>query len=252
MCIALAGCSHRGGAASNSAADDGQAESIGGVWNGADTSGRGFVGLADEAGEFHLIGEDGTQYVGTASTMGEAVSASADRLVRPGAAGAPKYDAASLKGKVQQRTALSVTITPAAAAARSFAAETISLQFNPIYNNPSSLAMFEGEYTDPSTGNMITVTGSGTIFWRDANTGCLASGAVSEINAHYNVYEVQFSYSACQGADAGLNGVEFTGLGTLDTSVQPTQAVIGVSGEAGGRGYAIDMRLSRLPPRSPV
>jgi hypothetical protein len=250
--IAIAGCSHQGsGAAASSAATDGQAESIGGVWSGADTSGRGFLGLADEAGEFQLIGEDGTQYVGTASTLGAAVSASAERLVRHGAAGGPKYDAASLKGKVQQRVSLSVTIAPAAAA-RAFTPETISLQFNPIYNNPSSLAMFAGDYVDPSSGDMITVSGSGSIFWRDPNTGCLGSGAVSEINDRYDLYEVQFSYSACQGADADLNGMEFTGLGTLDTTVQPVQAIIGVSAEAGGRGYAIDMRLSRLPPRSPV
>ncbi len=258
ICIAvagctLAGCSHRGGApAGSSAADDDQAGSIGGVWDGADTAGRPFVGLADEAGEFHLIGDDGTQYVGTATTMGDAVSASTDRLERLGRSAGSKYDAGSLKGTVQQRQSMSVTIAPAAAAARSFAAETISLQFNPIYDNPSSLDMFAGDYMDPASGNMITVSGSGSIFWRDANSGCLASGAVSLIDQHYNLYEVQFSYSACQGVDAELNGVEFTGLGTLDTSVQPTQAVIGVSGEAGGRGYAIDLKLSRLPPRSPV
>lgn len=252
ICIALAGCSHRGsGVAANGAGDDGQANSIGGVWSGSDTSGRGFLGLADEAGEFNLVGDDGTQYVGTATTMGNVVSANVDRLVRHGAAGGPKYDAASLKGKIQQRESLSVTIAPAAGA-RSFAPETISLQFNSIYNNPSSLAMFAGDYMDPSSGNMITVTGSGSLFWRDTNSSCLASGAVSLIDAHYDLYEVQFSFSACQGADADLNGVEFTGLGTLDTSLQPAQAIIGVSGQAGGRGYAIDMRLSRLPPRSPI
>ncbi|MGH8140932.1 MAG: hypothetical protein ACREU2_00225 [Steroidobacteraceae bacterium] len=205
----------------------------------------------DEAGEFHFIGDDGTQYVGTATAMGAAVSASADRLVRHGAPGGPRYDAATLKGKVQQRESLSVSLAPAAGA-HSFTPETISLQFNPIYDDPSSLAKFAGDYMDPASGNAITVAGSGSIFWRDASSGCLASGAVSAINARYNVYEVQFSYSACQGADADLNGVEFTGLGTLDSSEQPTQAIIGVTGEAGGRGYAIDLRLSRLPPRSPI
>jgi hypothetical protein len=183
--------------------------------------------------------------------MGQTVSASAERLLRHGAAGGPQYDAVTLKGTVQQRMSLSVSVAPAKGA-RSFAPETISLQFNPIYDGPSSLAMFAGDYMDPASGNSITVNGTGSIFWRDANSGCLASGAVSEINERHDLYEVQFSYSACQGADADLNGVEFTGLGTLDTTVQPTQAIIGVSGEAGGRGYAIDMRLARLPPRSPI
>jgi len=252
ICIALAGCSHRGGAAATGGAgDDGQAESIGGVWNGTDASGQSFVGLADEAGEFHLIGDDGTQYVGAAVTMGDAVAANAHRLVRPGRSGGSHYEPVSLKGTVQQRVSLSLTLAPAAAD-RSFAPETLSLQFNPVYDNPSSLTLFAGDYMDPASGNSITVTGSGSIFWRDSSNGCLADGSVSVIDARYDLYEVQFSYSACQGVDAGLNGVEFLGLGTLDTSLQPTQAIIGVSGEAGGRGYAIDLRLARLPPRSPV
>jgi hypothetical protein len=183
--------------------------------------------------------------------MGDAVFASAERLVRPGGPEGSRYDAASLKGKVQQRVSLSLTIE-AAASARSFAPETISLHFNPLYNHPSSLALFAGDYQDNSSGNAITVTGGGALFWRDSRDGCLASGAVSLIDDSHNLYEVQFSYSACQGADAELNGVQFTGLGTLDTSPQSTQAIIGVSGEAGGRGYAIDMRLSRLPTRSPI
>jgi hypothetical protein len=251
ICIGLASCTHRGGGgATDSAGGEGQTESIGGVWNGTDAAGRSIIGLADEAGEFHLIRDDGTQYVGTATTSGDTVSASAERLVRPGGSEGSKYEAAALKGKVQQRQAMSVTVAPAASA-RSFAPETISLQFNSSYNDPSSLAMFAGDYKDNS-GSSITVTGGGQLFWRDSRDGCLASGAVSLIDEHYNLYEVQFSYSACQGAYADLNGVQFSGLGTLDTSLQPTQATIGVTGQAGGRGYAIDLTLSRLPPRSPI
>jgi len=154
-------------------------------------------------------------------------------------------------GKVQQRQSLSLRILPAAAA-RPFATDTMSLQFNPLYSKPSSLSIFAGAYMDNTNGNAITVAGSGALFWRDSRDGCLASGAVSLIDGHYNLYEVQFSYSACQGADAELNGLEFTGLGTLDTSLQPAQATIGVSGEAAGHGYAIDLTLSKLPPRSPI
>lgn len=230
---------------------DGQTASIGGVWSGTDTSGRMFIGLADEAGEFNFIRDDGTQYAGTATTSGDAISGSAERLARPGGSEASQSDAVTLKGKVQGRLSLSVTIAPAASA-RSFAPETISLQFNPIYDNSSSLAMFAGDYEDSSSGDPITVTGGGVLFWRDSRDGCVASGAVSLIDRSHNLYEVQFSYSACQGANAGLNGVQFSGLGTLDTSVQPAQAIIGVTGEAGGRGYAIDLKLSRLPPRSPI
>lgn len=191
------------------------------------------------------------QYAGTASTSGNSVAAKARRLTRAGEARGSEDDAVSVSGKVQQRQSMSLRIAPAAGAPAS-AGDTLSLQFNALYDSPSSLAMFAGDYMDGANGNAITVTGGGTLFWRDARDGCLASGAVSLIDGHYNLYEVQFSFSACQGANAALNGVQFTGLGTLETSLQPAQAIIGVTGEAGGRGYALDLRLSRLPPRSPI
>lgn len=252
ICIALAGCSHRGGAGpAASDGGDGQTQSIDGVWNGTDSSGRGIVALVDAAGEFNVIREDGTQYVGTATVSGDALSAKAERVTKAGGSEGSEAEAASVTGKVQQRQSMSLRIVPAAAA-RPFATDTMSLQFNSIYSNPSSLAIIAGDYMDSTTGNAITVNGSGTIFWRDSSDGCLASGAVSLIDPRYNLYEVQFSYSACQGATADQNGVQFTGLGTLDTSLQPAQATIGVTGEAGGHGYAINLTLSRLPPRSPI
>lgn len=259
MSLALAGCGHRGsGAASDSAGADEQTQSIGGIWNGTDASGRTVVAMADEAGEFHVILDDGTQYAGTASITGDAVSANINRLQRHSGAGGPSDSASAgsevattLKGTVQQRQSMSITVAPAAGA-RSFPPETFSLQFNSSYNDPSSLAMIAGDYMDSLNGNMITVNGSGTLYWEDPGSGCLAEGAVSIINPSYDLYEVQFQYSACQGALADLNGTEFLGLGTLDTSLQPAQFVFGVTSDRNGHGYAIDQRLSKLPPRSPI
>jgi hypothetical protein len=255
ICIALAGCSHhRSDATTDNAGSDEQTQSIGGVWNGTDASGHSVLALADEAGEFHIIVDDGTQYAGTATTTGDAVSASAERLLRHAGSGGSvgnKSEAITLKGKIQQRQSLTVTVAPAGAD-RSFAPQMLELQFNSIYSDPSSLAMIAGDYMDPVSGNSITIAGSGTLFWNDAKTGCLVEGAVSIIDARYDLYEAQFSFSACQGANADLNGIEFLGLGTLDTSMQPAQLMIGVTGEAAGRGYAIDLKLSRLPPRSPI
>ncbi len=251
-CIALAGCNHRGGAqATGSTGDDVQTQSIAGIWNGSDSSGQSIIALADEAGEFNIVREDGTQYVGTATISGDAVSAKARRLTRPGGSEGSEDEAASMTGKLQERQSMTLRIVSAGAAGP-FAPDTMTLQFNPLYDNPSSLGMFAGDYMDSVSGNSITVTEGGNIFWRDSSNGCLANGTVSLIDSHYDLYEVQFSYSACAGADAELNGIEFIGLGTLNTSLQPTQATIGVSGEAAGRGYAIDLTLSRLPPPSPI
>jgi len=258
MCLALAGCGHRGGeATSDTTGDNVPTQSMGGIWNGTDATGRTVVALADEAGEFHIILDDGTQYAGTASTEGDAVSANAQRLQRHSGPGGPSGSAASgsavataLKGKVQQRQSMSITVAPAAGA-QSFPPETFSLQFNSSYNDPSSLAMIAGDYMDSINGNMIKINGSGTLFWHDSND-CLAEGAVSIIDPRYDLYEVQFQYSACQGPFADLNGTEFLGLGTLDKSLQPAQFVFGVTSDMNGHSYAIDQRLSKLPPRSPI
>jgi hypothetical protein len=252
ICVTLAGCSHRGGTqAADSGGGDGETQAIGGVWNGTDAAGRTIVGLVNEAGEFNLISDDGTQYAGTASSNGDAITAKAERLTRFGASKGSDAEAASLTGKVQQRQSMTLNIAPAAGA-QPFPSDSMSLEFNSIYNSPSSLAMVAGDYTDSASGNAITVTGGGGFFWHESNNSCLANGAVSVIDPRYNVYEFQFSYSACAGADAQLNGVQFTGLGTLDTSEQPAQVTIGMTGQAGSHGYAIDMKLSRLPPRSPI
>jgi hypothetical protein len=121
----------------------------------------------------------------------------------------------------------------------------ISLSFNSLYNVASSLAAISGNYTDPGTGDVYSVSSSGVISWQDAMTGCVGNGTISIINASYNAYRVQFSYGNCTGAAAVLNGVAFSGLASLDTAGSPVQVLIGVSGEAGGNNFGVVLDLNQ-------
>jgi hypothetical protein len=121
----------------------------------------------------------------------------------------------------------------------------LSLSFNSLYNTASSLATISGNYTDPSSGDVIAINSNGAITWQDPATGCVGNGTVSIIDATYNAYRVQFDYANCTGQAAVLNGVQFSGLASLNTTASPQQAVAGVTGQAGGVTYSIVITLNR-------
>ena len=62
----------------------------------------------------------------------------------------------------------------------------------------------------------------------------MINGTASVLNASYNAYRMQATYANCVGVDAVLNGVEVSGLGTLDTSTSPQQVIAGVTGQRRG------------------
>lgn len=144
----------------------------------------------------------------------------------------------SLSGTVQERASLSGS-TQFTTDLGAKSSSGISLTLDNLYNTASSLNAISGVYTDPQSGDVISVSGAGDVFWQDAASGCTANGTVSIIDPAYNAYRVRFSYGNCTGEAAVLNGVPFSGLGTLDTTVSPAQAIIGVTGQAGGTKYAL-------------
>jgi hypothetical protein len=221
--------------------------SVGGIWNGTDSdTGLALTGLIDEAGEFHFIRGDGTQYVGTVSSNGSSASASFDGYTKFGSAfpDGSTHGTGSLSGTIVPRASFSGT-TQFTTDGGTKSSEALALTFNPLYNNPSSLSTISGNYTDPNTGDVVSVTSAGIVTWQDPATSCVGNGTVSIINASYNAYQVQFDYANCQGQAAALNGVQFSGLATLDTSANPEQIVVGVTGQAAGTTYAVVLSLNR-------
>jgi hypothetical protein len=125
---------------------------------------------------------------------------------------------------------------------------SVSLAFNnwSYASGTASLATVSGNYTDQSSGDVVSITSAGDVTWQDATTGCVGNGTISVTNPNNSVYQVQFSYENCQGQYASLNGGQFIGLAALNTSVSPVQAIVGVTGQAAGQPmYALSFAPNR-------
>lgn len=116
---------------------------------------------------------------------------------------------------------------------------TLALSFNPLYDQASSLAAIAGNYVETGSGTPVSINANGAIFSQDASTGCVVNGTAAIIDASYDAYSMQASYASCTGAAAVLNGITFSGLATLDTSVTPIQLIAGMTGSGAGTTYAV-------------
>jgi hypothetical protein len=145
-------------------------------------------------------------------------------------------------GTVQARSSLSLT-TQFKTDAGTSTSGTLNLTFDALYNRASSLSTLSGNY---SSGNVVvTLSSNGSIFSQDPTTGCVVNGTVSIINATYNAYKVQFSYASCTGQSAALNGLQFSGLATLDNTQSPEHAIVGVTAKSGNTQYAVVLNMPR-------
>ena len=91
----------------------------------------------------------------------------------------------------------------------------------------------------------MSVSSSGAITSQDPVTFCVVNGRVSIIDAMNNAYAVTYEYSSCTGASAVLNGMQFSGLATLNNGSNPVQAIIAVTGEAASTPLALVLTLDR-------
>ena len=243
----ISACGGSGGSTSLAGGGTTTNASPGGIWSGTESStGLTVTGIVDEAGEFRFIRSDGTQYVGTATTVENAISASFDGYTPIGTmfADGSTHGTGTLSGTVTQRVSISA-MTQFQTDKGTSSSGSLSLTFESLYNVASSLATISGNYTDPNSGDVISITSSGAVTWQDAETGCVGNGTISIISATYNAYRVQFSYGNCTGGAAVLNGAQFTGLATLDNAVSPEQAIVGVTGQGNGTTYALVLTLNR-------
>lgn len=124
---------------------------------------------------------------------------------------------------------------------------TWDLSFSTLTLNGSSLAAPIGTYNDedspadPSTGATITIAaaagaGNPDILSSTAGTtsGCVLAGTVTPADPTMDLYNVTFGYSSCTGTWLDLNGVTFTGIAVLNTSVSPAQFLLASTGSISG------------------
>ena len=214
--------------------------SPGGIWSGTDsTSGLAVTGLVTEAGEFHVIRSDNVQYFGTMSVSRNNVSGNFTGVTPVGSVfpGGSTTGTGTISGTVQERVSasLATSFRPAGGATST---SNLLLTFSSLYNRASSLATIAGNYLDPTTNAIINVNSNGVVFSQDAVTGCVITGTISIINAMFNAYRVQYSFASCRAPNTILNGTTANGLGTLDNTVTPERAIIGVVNATPGYSYA--------------
>ncbi len=222
-------------------------ESPGGIWDGTDSqTGLAVRGLVTESGQFHFIRADGSQYVGTVTTSGLSGSGSFDGFAALGTTfqDGSTHGTGTLAGTIYQRSTFTATTQFTTDAGHSYS-DTLSMAFNALYNRPSSLATFAGNYTESGSGTVFSVDANGILFAQDAASGCVLNGTVSIIDPRYNAYGVSITFASCTGQYLVLNGLQLTGIGTLDNTVSPERAIIGLSGSAGTTKVALVEILTR-------
>jgi len=243
----VSGCGGGGGGSSGAGSTAGGSTpaapvnaSPGGIWTGTDqATGLSLTGLITETGEFHFIRSDDTQYFGTLSVSGSNTTGNLTGVAPVGylfpdgsATGTGTFTGtvaarSSISGSVRFTTQRGETTTGG-----------ISMSFNSVYNQSSSLSKIAGNYRDPDTGAVINVNSNGVVFSQDPLTGCVLNGNLAIIDGNYNAYRVQYSFSSCRSPYTRLNGTTARGLGTLDTTSSPNRAVIGVVNSSAGYSLA--------------
>lgn len=249
--LLLSGCGGSGSPISTGSSGGGGStqNSPGGIWRGTESiSGLSVTGIIDESGNFQFVRADGVQYVGAATVSGTTLTANLEAIVPLGFtfADGSHHGAGSISGTLTARSAITSTTKFQTDLGNTAQDGTLNLTFDALYNKASSLSTLAGNFVDASNSNLaVTVRTDGTVFAQDPNSGCVLNGNVTIINASYNAYKIQFTYGNCAGEAMPLNGVSFSGLATLDTTLSPQQALVAATGQSGNTKYSQVIRLNR-------
>jgi hypothetical protein len=212
-----------------------------GVWTGTDsTSGLDITAIINSAGDAAFIRSDGVQFDGTvqmsASTMAGTLNGYAQF---PGDfSDGSTYGIGTVDGTVVTGSTITADLTFTTNGGSSITGNW-SLTYEGYSNSSSSPAAVAGSYTDTVTGAVLTINSNGVLTQQTATTGCVLNGSIATSDSSHNVYEVAYTLANCTGSYAALNGVQFTGLATLNNSISPNQLIIAVSGSNSTSKYAI-------------
>jgi hypothetical protein len=259
LTVTLSACNLGGGTGSDftssSSSSSGSSSGVNadpeGIWTGADSiSGMPVIAIVEESGAFDIIRNDGAQFTGQVVVSGTSFVANDQGFAQVGGTlNAPftngaTYGVGSLSGVLAAGVSItaSTSFTPIGGTA---IAGTLSLNFDSLYTTGSSFAAISGNYTNQTTGDTVSISGSGVIFSQNSVTSCVLNGQISLINASYDAYGVSYTYSNCgTGAYLPLIGVQLAGLGVLNSTASPVQLIIGVTGSAGAAQYGDVLQLT--------
>lgn len=202
-----------------------------GFWSGSDSvSGDMVLALINAAGQATFIRSDGLQFTGTVQVSGSNLVTAVDGYTPfPNTfSDGSSYGIGTLTGTVVTGTSITATLSFTTNGNTSVTG-TWSLAYQSVSNNASSTGAIAGNYTDNSTSAVLSINSNG-VMSESATNGCILNGSVSTNDTTHDLYEVAFSYGNCSGAYLLLNGVQFTGLATLNSSASPPQLIIAITG----------------------
>jgi len=211
-----------------------------GVWVGSDSvSGLNVTAYINSAGQATFIRSDGVQFDGTVQVSGSTLAASVSGFSDFSSTftDGSSYGLGTLNGTVTTGTSLAATLTFTTNGGTAISG-TWSLTYEPQSTDTSSTGAVSGNYTDNVTGTVLSINNDGVMTSQNANDGCVLNGTLATSDAAHDVYEVAFTYGNCTGTYAAVNGVQFTGLATLNPS-SPQQITWAVSGASTTNKYGI-------------
>jgi hypothetical protein len=226
-------------------------ESATGVWSGTDSvSGLAMTALINAAGQASFIRSDGVQFDGTAEVSGDTLAVTVTGYTNyPGTfSDGSTYGLGTVNGTVTTGSTISATLSFTTNANTALTG-TWSLSFETISDNSSSTSAVSGNYTDAVTGAVLSITSAGAMTEQNSSsqstyTSCVLNGSISTADSTHDIYEVAYEFEDCTGSYATLNGVQFTGLASLNTGVSPAQLTMAVAGASSSSKYAIVSTLN--------
>ena len=240
--LLLSSCNSSGLDSGGSSSTD---QSATGVWSGTDSvSGFSVSALINSAGQATFVRSDGIQFTGSAQVSGSTLAVTVDGTSDfPNSFGdGSTFGIGTLNGAVTTGTSITATLTFNTNGGTAISGSW-SLSYLAQSNNASSPAAISGNYTDTSTGAVLSINSNG-VMTSQGLSNCVLNGSVSTGDTSHNVYEVSYTYESCSGSYAGLNRVQFTGLASLNTGSSPTQLFIAVTGASSTNKYSIVSTLN--------
>jgi len=204
-----------------------------GVWSGTDSvSGLAVTALIDLAGHASFIRSDGVQFVGMVQVSANTLAVTVDGYTDFSStfSDGSNFGLGTVNGTVTTAKTLTASLTFTTNGGTAVTGSS-SLSFMPQSNDSSSTLSVSGNYTDNVTGTVLSINNQGVMTSQNAHNGCVLNGTISTADSTHDIYQVAYSYGNCTGTYAALNGVQFTGLATLNPSspAQLTAAVVGAS-----------------------
>jgi hypothetical protein len=243
--LILVGCNSPtdGGGGSGTGPTDASAT---GVWSGTDSvTGLAVTAFIDSGGQATFFRSDGVQFTGAVQVSGSTLAVTVDGYTQFPATfnDQSNFGIGTLNGSVTTATSITASLTFTTNGGTALSGSW-GLTYLAQSNTASSTGAVSGNYTDNATGAVTSINSAGVMTSQNPNNNCVLNGSISTKDSSHNIYQVAFTYGSCTGNYAVLNGVQFTGLASLNTASSPVQLGMAVTGASSTAKYGIVSTLT--------